>query len=363
MTYPLPMEYARARPAFAIFLPSDVLDAAGRPVAEWRSMQWPLQPSDLQTCPYDGPRQGHRYPMNVGALRALNRCRRNFNQTLTKFCQLGLLSAPNASLMNLWRVASIGRSCIGFYTLSSTSAPRHPQAIDSGVASFHKVCRGLHFTYLHIAQAGRELHAEWSPLELLAYAESERLLIGRREVCAAPPSLILAIVDDQMHALQSATGELRVEDEKLRNFVLGVDFVERLALLYEVMRVHIIRRASPSTESRARHCFGMCNDAQEYAKLKAPHLNARLQGMNRLTWPIASAEDLLGSLNEAFERADAVCELPDEESWRCFARTCLTALNIANSFLALACDIQNGSAPKLSLQDMNFFFGPPPFHH
>lgn len=324
-------------------------------------MRWPLARSDLQTCPYDGSRQGHKYPMNVGALRTLNRSRRAFNETLTKFCQIGSLSVPNASLMNLWRVASIGRSCIGFYTLSRRFAPRYPRAIDSGVASFHKVCRGLHFTYLHIAQAGCELDAEWNPSELLAYVEAERLLIGRREVCAAPPSLIRAVIADQMQALHAVTDGLTIADERLRNFVVGVDFVERLALLYEAMRVHIIRRASPSTESRPRYCFGMCNDAHEYAKLAAPHLSARMRGMNRLTWPLACAEDPSKSLNEAFERADAVCELPDVANWSCFANACLATLNIANGILSLACDIPNGSAPKLSPQDMNIFFGPAPF--
>jgi hypothetical protein len=225
-------------PYFELFSLHGVLDEDRRTLGEHRAPSGlaGTAPTELRSCPYPGSRHEHRLPMNLSALRQATR---NWDELLTGLAALrdwcGGGPSPS-TLAEVWRLTAAA-AALPAYLLHR---PREGRVLDGATAALYKACLGLKFLIeqrvVQEALAGRGVDA--SADCLAEFSESSGWLVGRQEVCAAPPGLIRDVLDVAVQGLTSRV-RCRLVDHvdapaQLRAFVDASWRLYGLLLLYSV---------------------------------------------------------------------------------------------------------------------------------
>jgi hypothetical protein len=221
-----------------LFSLHSVLDEDRRPLGEHRapSELSGTAPTQLRSCPYPGSRHEHRLPMNLSALRQATR---NWDELLTGLAALRDWcggGAQPSSLAELWQLTAAA-AALPAYLLHR---PGKVRVLDGATASLYKACLGLKFLIeqrvVQEALAGRG--ADLGADGLNEFSESSGWLVGRQEVCAAPPGLIRDVLDVAVHGL-ATRGRSRLVDDvdapaQLRAFVDASWRLYGVLLLYSI---------------------------------------------------------------------------------------------------------------------------------
>jgi hypothetical protein len=213
-----------------------VLDEDRRPLGEHRAPA-PLAgaaPTELRSCPYPGSRHEHRLPMNLSALRQATR---KWDELLTGLAALRDWCGGGAqpiTLAELWRLTAAA-AALPAYLLHR---PGRERVLDSATAALYKACLGLKFLIeQRVVQEVLE-RADFSDTAdgLSEFAESSGWLVGRQEVCAAPPGLIREVLDVAVHGRANRTPSRLVADvdspAQMRAFAVAAWRLYGLLLLY-----------------------------------------------------------------------------------------------------------------------------------
>jgi hypothetical protein len=155
-----------------------LLDDDGRPLGEHAERP---EKSEQAQCPYAGSRARAGRPMNTAALGQL---RRHFSDALLV---LGAAHDFDASAPPL--VAVEACLALPFYVARNGVVP-------TAVAVAWKAAKGLRpvLRSMHLARALSLDDAVITAAEVVDEADNSGALVGNREVCAAPPAMLLAAV-------------------------------------------------------------------------------------------------------------------------------------------------------------------------
>jgi hypothetical protein len=211
-------------------------DRDGRPLGEGnlpKEQRRSGVPFALRPCPYSGARatvQPER-PMNISAMR---RVRSTLPEAFGAFLQLreqffsGLAGRP-FSFIDLWHLGQLAEALPRFV------AWRKIDAVPDGklppyIADLTKLAAGVSHVMLYLAVreafSGGRASLETMTLETLAN-EAERMLVGEKQVCPAPPALIkealCAFVTGKVHleTKRSPIGALVKDFMTLLDFTLA----------------------------------------------------------------------------------------------------------------------------------------------
>ena len=223
-------------PYSELFSLHGVLDEDRRPLGEHRAPPGVTGTArtELRSCPYPGSRHEHRLPMNLSALRQATR---NWDELLTGLAALRdwCGGGPQPStLAELWQLTAAA-AALPAYLLHR---PGKARPLDGATAALYKACLGLKFLIeqrvVEEAVAGRRV--DLGADGLAEFSESSGWLVGRQEVCAAPPGLIRDVLDVAINGLASRARSRLVDDVdepgQLRAFAVASWRLYGLLLLY-----------------------------------------------------------------------------------------------------------------------------------
>lgn len=225
------------------------LDEAGRQVGE-NNVAERLRvdvPTEWAVCRYAGSRNAHRCPMNVTALRKVNREWGDTMATLLELrARLVVALAPEAARLTLGQTHLLAMLSLTWsgYLMVRARAPVENGALPSVASSLFMLADGVRMTTAHIFYAGAQVrradeHVE--PAELARVADREQLLVTDTGVCAGPPGkideLLGLVVDGGIAEGTSQLGASTDVDELLAYAAPAI----RAALVGRVL-VHETRR-------------------------------------------------------------------------------------------------------------------------
>ena len=187
-----------SRKAMLVAAVEDHRDEDGRPLGEGRASRHVREgvPFEHRQCPFSGSRSRHENPMNVSAFKQLSR---DWPQILGAV--QGVRAAyverhhPQAlTLDHYWRIATATEVAAAFLIFRERN-PTPDGRIPAFVASLNKICVGLTATCrvaaLSAMMRGEDLSKVLTTAERMhETAEASGLLVGPKEVCAAPPQMI-----------------------------------------------------------------------------------------------------------------------------------------------------------------------------
>jgi hypothetical protein len=170
------------------------------------------------------------------------------------------------TFLDVWRVALVLRTAPFFILLNrSREALQQVNPIPEWIAGAYKAARGIEDAVVHMACVGMDVTRPCSFESLYDFVCKHRMFEGSAEVCAAPPTLIKAFID-QITSLsaspQSSTPPSDVmlhpiasepEMNRLLDYAACEALVESLSTMYEVGRFRCldIRRGLESRENPA----------------------------------------------------------------------------------------------------------------
>lgn len=226
-----------------------VLDQEQRPLGEHRAPPSVTRavPTELRSCPYPGSRHEHRLPMNLSALRQATR---HWDEVLVGLAALRTWCGGGpqpTTLAELWRLTA-AVAVLPAYLLNG---PRGGRVLDGATAALYKACLGLKFLIeqrvLQEILEGGALVDGGTADGLSDYAETSGWLVGRQEVCAAPPGLIREILDVAVRGRESEGGSrlvARVDSpEQLRAFAGASWDLYGLLLVYSTWSARLCLRS------------------------------------------------------------------------------------------------------------------------
>ena len=179
---------------------------------------------ELRSCPYAGARAAAQpdKPMNVSAMkRVSNNIPRCFGLLL--WLRSNHAIAANAGFVDLWRFGVTAAS-IPKYLLFRKQSPLHSGQLPPVVADTYKMVAGVNGMLLDLACKACLLpEKRFRSAINLAWleVESDRYLIGREQVCAAP------------HALISQALKIFVDGTSQLNIVLPEKPIASLSILHK----------------------------------------------------------------------------------------------------------------------------------
>lgn len=260
--YPLPFEYVRARPAFTVFFPIDILSSSGRPILEGRSYIFKGLLDEYKKCPYQGSRHSHEKPMNAGALKSVIKNRGSISEIIKSFAfvMCSEKETEAGSLVRLWRLAYMGWSAPVFWWLINEN---NEISVPDDIADLSKFCHGI----LTLVKAiffddNVDRNKYWSAEDLFQYAEERNILVGFNEVCAAPPNVIksileLVISETSKSSLDCGAFSLEIST-KILQFSRYRLTMEYASMAYETVRYIVCRENSDIRPVKQRHAFPYC---------------------------------------------------------------------------------------------------------
>lgn len=237
--FPLPLSFLRSRPLLALGLPTDHLDVTGAPLMEGLSQRFQRGQGDLVRCPYADHRRGIDRPMNLRALSAY-RVSRCDSETLL----LDVWDAVAADAVYdcsewsaLWGMSLAIRTLPLYMCLKAVLQGDDPDPTPDVVASLFKIFRGVH--QLLTSAAGRlRSMPEASGAAIYRDLDESKSLVGPREVCAAPPQVIIVFFDALLDAVRrgKSAGDVDPSHRCAVEFGAIYDLWEHAAFLFEACR-------------------------------------------------------------------------------------------------------------------------------
>jgi hypothetical protein len=259
-------ETSRTRWIFREILDSRVRylqDADGRPLGEQKVPElYEAVETELARCPYHGSRHHHTKLMNVSALRqmtshwpvilgGLREVHREYRDRI---------AADPLTISDLYNVIGTGVLLPAYVTLRADGRMRDGE-IPVWLSGVYKVLIGIYAPVgqLMIGQLllGRGAAPLPSAEALLEYVESTNALIGKREVCAGPPALILRalrtiISGDTDEPVDTTPFHQTLKKGSLTEFALAASDLLLLHFIY-VLRM---RQNSSRLETLVRQAAG-----------------------------------------------------------------------------------------------------------
>lgn len=257
--HPLSLEYIKYRLAFYIFYPPDYTSINGRALFEGRSYVHQLSSEDYVICPYSGERHRHTKPMNRAALKSTAKNLTEIKDIINSYGQMLRLQNQigNETLVELWRLTYVGWTSPLFQVLKQ----RAPFVIDNSTADLSKFCHGILTLLRSLFENKTPPLSKWTAQQLHDYAENEHLLIGYKEVCAAPATLITSILEHIIEQTNSSRwangnqGRLAENSNEILIFSQARWLMERACIVYESTRYITHLAFGTSSPIKQRHSF------------------------------------------------------------------------------------------------------------
>ncbi len=198
-------EASRTRWIFREVLSSGVRylrDTEGRPLGEQKVPElYEAVETELARCPYHGSRHHHAKPMNVSALRqmtshwpvilgGLQEVHREYREG--REGREGKAAEP-LTVSDLYQIIGMGVLLPAYVTLRAEGRMRDGE-IPVWLGGVYKVLIGIYAPVGQLMIGSLLMGHGAEPLSaeaLLDHVESSKALIGRKEVCAGPPQLIV----------------------------------------------------------------------------------------------------------------------------------------------------------------------------
>lgn len=356
VAYPLPLDYVASRPAFALFLPFDVLDGQGRPLMENRTIRHRSATSEPVVCPYADYRRDSGKPMNAAALAAFNRLgvRTLDLLGLHASCVRETRPIERADVLQLWRISKLAVSAVARFGVRQVLSTPGVAGIDAASGAVYKVARGLVSLFEELASAQGSL-AECSLDSIVAFVENRQLLEGPREVCAAPLPLIRRVISHLLHTATTSPPAPACARTALHYAAL-LSMAERACFACQVVR----NALHPSPALPVRHTFAAARDAARVGQGGTQMALEALKSVERLHWSEDNA-DGEAALARLVADGSSLIQAPAsnrQAAWLEFRQIAVLVLERVNSEVA----VLEGSRDvrSLAVKDFDLFFGPHP---
>ncbi|NMX71375.1 hypothetical protein HBO23_00225 [Pseudomonas sp. WS 5532] len=190
----IPASWFSSRLALYIFYPFERNDVKGRNVLEGRSGVAFIKPEDYALCRYPDYRYNSEKLMNIGALKELSAIYNNARNLIGIMAdQIRTSSKCGAPVHPVIKSAFL--SYVGW----TLPLYRHlvGKEINTTEASVSKLSHGVLSAFLHALYTPNSGWEHWSDAgEVVNYIYDNKLLNGRREVCAASPRMIKLLVEE-----------------------------------------------------------------------------------------------------------------------------------------------------------------------
>ena len=176
------------------------LDGEGRQVGEANVFPAPLRldiPTEWRTCPYAGSRYQDAKPMNVTALRSMNKYWGQMMVALLRIRDAYLRRFPHAR--QGWTVGDLQRLSCLVLTLPAYLLMRRQRRVDNGqlhpvLSSLFRVTDGvrmvMHEMLYSLDEEARTPEAPMTSAEIYTYAERNAIFHSAYGVCAGPKAKI-----------------------------------------------------------------------------------------------------------------------------------------------------------------------------
>ena len=356
LAYPLPHKYLVNRPALSLFLPMDFQDSTGRALMENRSLVHDMAEGNMRSCPYEDHRKNSSKPINAGALMELNRHSVRIFQHFAAYASLvSSYAIPRKmTLLEIWRAISIARLVIVEQAIPHLLWEK-PLRIDSDVASIFKVSRGLNDLFLDLSESLPSLDIYWSTDQLVSHIEERKMLIGRREVCAAPPELIRRTLDFLVNPKVVPSKLVINSAERHQEFASLYSLLERACFAFELARCTLLRKNLKVPQTR--NTFASSVLALKVSQLSHVEKKMRLRNQALLHW-----HPLHPNLNETLENIVSLAlaiddSENDQATWNLLQKNMLNFIQGVNSLLCPLLEWQPISPYLFVERDLDIFFG------
>jgi hypothetical protein len=192
---------ALSQPRYELFDTQDMsphVDVEGRPLGEHRAPEAIKAgvPMELKQCPYSGSRYKHSQPMNVSALKQMNR---HWTETLSVIDFIrGQYQARTGrgtlSLLDMWQVCKLVSFLPGYLRFRA-QAPIPDGQLPVPVAAAYKIIVGIAATVerlvlQELVMNGYGEGPVMTPEDFFTLVEESGDLVGLEQVCAGPANLI-----------------------------------------------------------------------------------------------------------------------------------------------------------------------------
>jgi hypothetical protein len=366
VAFPLPLSYLQPRPAFALFLPLDVLDAAGRPLMEGRTVLHTALKAQLVRCPYADHRADSGKPMNATALHDFSQRGIESLHLFSRYCSMvaATHSSAESSVLGLWQVAKVGTTIATFELVPSMLGYHEGRQLGVVTSGVYKVCRGLADLAELLLADIKDPHMRCDVNDVMTFVHRHKLLVGRNETCAAPEGLIRRVLQLITDALTGTTEKSPLTESERAHLTFAALYsqMERLCFVYELTRCAIVGDKGPG-HATSRHTFSKARDALAIAgKGRVARLKA-VEDLERLMWanvdPVGEAA-LRATINLSRAILNSCPHHARQDEWRVFAESIACAMQRIN--LTLGKMFNAGSNPQavISVKDIQNFFGHAP---
>jgi hypothetical protein len=274
----------------------------------------------------------------------------------------------NATTLDLWRLAHLGRVApLVTMVKKFVEADEIPPPSETEAACFKLMLGFSDIALSVLLKSGRITYV--SAEELYEFANREGRLIGKREVCPAPPALIIRSLQECIDYIEMALSEPKGQAVELEEFAMRFANVHwlliRFCWAFEVIRLFTLRGIAPasfeaSENFRSRFAFPWCDRARE-ASMESHPLESRFnRSINMLSWN-STKVPLNQAFSDFFETSDIVQKAVLAKShvshaWDKLIESALTFLQLADDEVR-QCIAADQKTYKYDTGDLEHFFG------
>lgn len=233
LAYPFPLSFMKMNTYFLMFCPPDVLDNSGRPVVEGRSINYQLDASSYRTCHYPDSRLFVDGKMNVASLAAYLDNKAAVLQLANGIAHRTSKTRSSQEAAIFWSAYCLHKAPIIYHIEGQLN---EINSIAEEIAIASRICEGIISALMKIAGDKEFPNGICNSKNLFDYANNKGMLIGRREVCAAPEKIAVEFLQQlSIQKKPSCAVELN-RLKKIQNFAVTYIEAEVAALIYETTR-------------------------------------------------------------------------------------------------------------------------------
>ncbi len=297
MKIPVSQKFLSKRISLSSLVPFDCLAADRRPLLEGRSSSYSLDDNSYKHCPYADSRLDTSKPMNIGALVLFQKYRTDIMSIFSELSQT--INAVNftypkgtPSILNIWCVAFAARHLpISDFLLHRHIGTPKPE-VHGAIAAAFKFSLGLLDTIFSAVLGNVGVGECLSAEELYRVADSRHRLVGLREVCPAPPAMIINVLTELFDAITSPAtrGRLVISHANINGsfsrFLETKWQIHQFALLFDTARIFFLQNKPDSSFEKpavdVRHASVYATEAIRAASLPNPKFDPYLGAMMKL---------------------------------------------------------------------------------
>lgn len=376
--HPVREDVVLLHPFFTIFSRNDGLDNRGRSLLEGRSISHRPSNEDFCQCPFKDSRAFHEKLMNRTALQYFNQNKSDVYGAIDLILQhLGERSAGTwealSPLQRLNIFGYVGYRITGYWSVLYASRTRKCEtvAVPHSIAILSKICHGIMTLTWDIIKS-HSIHWKCGlhdmASEYYTYADRNGLLIGGNEVCAAPPKVIINVIEhvfkhDSAEGMATQSVPRPVRGEMIRYCRL-VQYAEVVALLYASMklRLSIQQKAKGGKSFHLRDVgftpsFSYFHVALDMLEADLPLMQPEFAVLDMEYWEDADLankmpiDNLKEAYNQLIKKSNG--KHATQADWTEFHCRSVTAMNILNALLTGEEEAHN----CITDREVEMFFG------